>query len=108
MTTSIDYMRRLAEAGIDDLLLLSRETAEHVLTQKRMELVEQISTNNIESMRDLARHVDRDISIVKRDLDILYEAGVIEYETKGQSKRPILSHKNIAVKPIVFNGDVVD
>jgi len=105
---SVEYLRRLSEAGFDDVLVLSRETAEEVLTQKRMELLAALSADDadITSMRDLARRVDRDISIVSRDCDVLYEADVIDYEQEGRSKRPVLAHENVVVEPIVFDGDV--
>lgn len=88
--------------------MLSRDTAEEVLTEKRMELLKELAADDAEisSMRDLARHVDRDISIISRDCDILYEADVIEYEQSGRSKRPVLAHENVVVEPIVFDGDV--
>jgi predicted transcriptional regulator len=104
----VDYLRRLSEGGFDDVLVLSRDTAEEVLTQKRMELLNELAADDAEitSMRDLARRVDRDISIVSRDLDVLFEADVIDYEQSGRSKRPVLAHENVVVEPIVFDGDV--
>lgn len=108
MNQKTKFIRRLAEAGFDDVLLLSRSTAEEVLTEKRMELLNEIATDDLESMRDLGRRVDRDISIVKRDLDILYEAGVVEYEQNGRAKRPVLAHKNVFVKPVVFEGEPME
>jgi predicted transcriptional regulator len=108
MNQKTKFIRRVAEAGFDDVLLLSRSTAEEVLTEKRMELLNEIATDDLESMRDLGRRVDRDISIVKRDLDILYEAGVVEYEQNGRAKRPVLAHKNVFVKPVVFEGEPME
>lgn len=105
-SSNIDYLRRLTQAGFEDVLVLSRETAEEVLTEKRMELLQELSTADVSSMRELAQHVDRDISIVSRDLDVLYEADVIEYEQAGRSKRPVLAHENVMVEPIVFDGEV--
>ena len=105
---SVEYIRRLSEAGFDDVLVLQRDTAEEVLTEKRMELLKELAADDTEitSMRDLARRVDRDISIVSRDLDVLFEADVIDYEQSGRSKRPVLAHENVVVEPIVFDGDV--
>lgn len=105
---SVEYLRRLSQAGFDDVLVLQRDTAEEVLTEKRMELLNELAAddNEITSMRDLGRRVDRDISIVSRDLDVLFEADVIDYEQAGRSKRPVLAHENVVVEPIVFDGDV--
>lgn len=104
---SLTFLRRLAEAGIDDTLILKRETAEQVITEKRMELIEELATDEVESVRDIARRVDRDVSIVSRDLDILFEAGVIDFEEDGRAKRPVLTHENILVQPLVFEGRVL-
>ena len=105
---SVEYLRRLSEAGFNDVLVLQRDTAEEVLTEKRMELLKELAADDAEitSMRDLARRVDRDVSIVSRDCDVLFEADVIGYEQQGRAKRPILAHENVVVEPIVFDGDV--
>ncbi len=104
---SVEYLRSLSEAGFDDVLVLSRDTAEEVLTEKRMELLQELSTAEVSSMRELARQVERDISIVSRDLDVLYEADIIDYEQTGRSKKPILAHENVVIDPLVFDGDVL-
>lgn len=105
---TIDYLRQLEQAGITDATLLRRETAERVLTEKRMELLREIAGGEeITSMRDLARRVDRDISRVSKDLEILSKANIIEYEQKGNSKRPVLKHSNVFVKPVVYEGEVM-
>lgn len=101
----VEYLRRLSEAGFDDALILRRDTAEEVLTEKRMELVAEIANDDVPSMRELARRVDRDISIVSRDLDVLFEASVIDFEQEGRSKRPVLAHENVLVEPVVFEGE---
>lgn len=72
-----------------------------------MELIETIATADIESVRDLARQLDRDVGAVSRDLDLLYEAGVIEFVTDGRAKKPILAHDTVFVEPILFKGDVL-
>lgn len=103
----VAFLRALATAGIDDLLVLRSETAASVLTEKRMKLVEEVSSGQVKSVRDLARRLDRDVSIVSRDLDVLFEAGVIAFEDDGRAKRPVLAHENVLVRPIVFDGEVV-
>lgn len=58
-------------------------------------------------MRDLARRLDRDVSIVSRDLDVLFEAEVVDFEEEGRAKKPVLAHENIFVEPVLFNGQVM-
>lgn len=103
----IRYLKRLAEAGFDDVHTLRRETAERVLTEQRMELIKEISDGDVSSVRELARRVDRNVSIVSRDLDVLFEAGVIDFEKDGRSKQPVLAHENIFVNPVVFQGSAL-
>lgn len=100
----IDYLTRLVAGGFHDVHVIRKSTAEQVLTEKRLELLEEISEGGVSSVRELARQVDRDVSIVSRDLKILSEADVVEFEDHGNSKRPQLAHENILIEPIVFDG----
>lgn len=100
----IEFTKRLVEGGFEDVLVLQRATAERVLTDKRMELVEKVATDEVSSVRDLARQLDRDVSIVSRDLDVLFEAEVLDFEQHGRSKKPVLAHENIFVEPLVLEG----
>lgn len=101
---SIEFLRRLAFVGLDDLVVLRPETAAKVGTEERSRLVREIATEDIESIRDLARRTGRDPSAVSRDLALLKESNVIEFVKEGRSKRPILAHENIFVAPLVFEG----
>lgn len=103
----IQYLKGIHKAGFDDVHTLRRDTAERVLTDARTELVEEIATGNVESVRDLARRTNRNVSIVSRDLAKLVKAGIVEYEEDGSKKRPVLAHRNVFVKPVVFEGDVL-
>jgi predicted transcriptional regulator len=103
----VAYTRWLAESGQEDVLSLRRETAERVLTEKRMEIVEELAEREPTSVRDLARRLDRDVSIVSRDLDVLFEAAVVEFEQDGRAKRPVLAHENVFVEPVLFNGNTM-
>lgn len=103
----VTFLRRLTEAGIDDVLILNRGTAEDVLTEKRLEIVDAITTTDIESVRSLSRHLGRDVSIVSRDLDVLFEAGIIDFEEEGRAKRPVIAHETIMIEPLVFEDSVL-
>jgi predicted transcriptional regulator len=50
-----------------------------------------------DSVRDLARRVDRDIKNVSTALNELEELGLIEFETAGRAKRPVVWYDDIAV-----------
>lgn len=102
----VEFIRELSKTDLKDVHVIRRETASRVLTPERERLLDTIAENDISSMRDLARKVDRNVSIVSRDLDVLFEADIIEYEQDGRSKIPQLAHENVLVEPIVFDGDV--
>ncbi|WP_135824957.1 HVO_A0114 family putative DNA-binding protein [Halorussus ruber] len=103
----VQYLKGIHRAGFEDVHTLRRDTAEEILTEARNELIEEIATGNVESVRDLARRTDRNVSIVSRDVKKLVEAGIVEYEHNGSKKRPVLAHKNIFVKPVVFKGSML-
>jgi len=92
--------RALARGGMNDVQVLSHESAARVLTPKRRELVEVLRGETVESVRDLARHVERDKGQVSRDLEILAEHGVVDFEEEGRAKRPYLQHEHVVVEPI--------
>lgn len=106
MTLDIDsrkseYAKRLVRAGYEDFLVLERDTADRVLTERRLEVVDAIRESPPESITALADRLDRDVAAVHRDLDVLVEFDVVDYETDGARKRPILKHRHVFVEPIV-------
>lgn len=92
--------RTLAKGGMEGVQVISHETAEHALTPKRRELLRTLRTEEVDSVRDLARRVDRDKAQVSRDLGILAEHAIISYDDDGQAKRPYIPQEYIFVEPI--------
>lgn len=90
----------LARGGMEGVQVLSFESAERVLTPKRRELIETLRTHDVDSVRELARRVDRDKGQVSRDLGILAEHGVVSYDEQGRAKRPYLVQEHIVVEPV--------
>lgn len=93
--------RALATAGMEGVNVISRKTAHLVLTDRRYELLQTIKHDQPESVRALARMVDRDKGAVSRDLATLCTAGVATYEKNGRAKRPVLAQEHLVVEPIV-------
>jgi predicted transcriptional regulator len=93
--------RSLARGGMEGAQVISWESAKTVLTPKRREIVEVLRQQQVDSVRDLARTLDRDKGQVSRDLADLAEIGVIRYEKNGNAKRPLLTQEHIVVEPIV-------
>lgn len=94
--------RALALGGMEDVHVLSLESAEKILTPKRKEIIRTLrEEEKIASVRELARRLDRDKAQVSRDLQVLAEHAVIHYEVDGRAKAPRLSQEHIVVEPIV-------
>lgn len=96
-----EFARRLASAGYEDFLILEREAAESVLTERRSELLETIVAEDAESITALAERLDRDVSAVHRDLDVLFEYSLIEYDQNGSRKQPRVKHEHVFVEPLL-------
>lgn len=90
----------LGDAGFDDVLVLSAESAERVLTTARRELIEVVASEDVTSQAHLASLLERDPGNVARDVDVLIEAGVLAREREGGSYRPYLTHDTIVVEPL--------
>lgn len=95
------FAKKLAEAGFSDFLILDKEQAEKVLTEKRLELVETIREEEPDSIKELAQLVDRDQAAVHRDLQILREYMVIDVE-EGEAgrKKPRVRRNHIFIEPV--------
>ena len=93
--------RTLARGGMDDVQILSLDEAEEVLTPMRRQIIEALSKERYESVRALARGLDRDKGQVSRDLATLAEHGVVTFETDGRSKSPRLAQERILFERVV-------
>lgn len=100
-TTKTEFMRRLTEAGFSDFIVIDKDTAGSILTERRLELLEIIREGSIDSVTHLAETVERDKAAVSRDLDILFEHDLITYEQDGSRKIPVLKHESVLVEPIL-------
>lgn len=91
---------RRAEAGeVDETIeqdvrfvlnLETYEDIERLMRPSTLGIVEAIVTDHPESIRDVAKEVERDYREVHRNLRELEELGVIEFEETSQRKRPVL------------------
>jgi predicted transcriptional regulator len=96
-----EMARALARGGMEDVQVLSLETAQEVLTPKRYEIVDLLSREDVDSVRALARRLDRDKAQVSRDLQALAEHSIVTYDTDGRSKSPRLVQEHIVVEPLI-------
>ena len=96
-----EMAQALAKGGMTGVHVMSREAAREVITPKRHELLRTLRDEDVESVRDLARRVDRDAGQVSRDLTVLAEQGLVFFEEEGAAKRPRLRHDHVVVEPIL-------
>lgn len=96
---------RAAEAGqrvSDDQPVLnfdSYQTLSRFLSDRNLELLETITTDHPESIREAAGLVDRDYREVHRNLSELHDLGLIRFEggDPGKAKRPVVEYDDIEV-----------
>lgn len=95
-----EFFKKTAEQekGVSTHVIPS-DVARKILTEKRMELINTIREEEINSQRDLSRKVDRNIKSVSTDLEILWKYGVINYIEEDNRKIPELSADKIIVEP---------
>lgn len=91
----------LSKAGFGDVLVLSHEQADSVLTPARRQIIEALSATDVSSVRDLAETLDRDPGNLARDLQVLVAENVVRYVEQGRAKRPELIHDTIVSEPII-------
>lgn len=96
-----EMARALARGGMQNVQVISLESAEKILTPKRKEIIRTLREEDVASVRELARRLDRDKGQVSRDLQILAEHAVVHYETDGRSKAPRLTQEHIVIEPVV-------
>jgi len=64
-------------------------------TRKRLELVKSIMDEEPNSIRELAKRVDRNIKNVFEDLQLLNNLKIIEFINEGRCKKPVIKKRTI-------------
>ncbi len=70
----------------------------NIFTEKRLALIEKIQEHSPDSIRDLARTIDRGLREVHEDLKLLEEYEIVQFVTDGRAKRPIVPYDRIDIK----------
>ena len=101
-----EFATDLNARGYTNVLVLRRENGRDVLTDSRLELIEHLERHGdeVESVSQLARELERDKGAVSKDLRRLAELDIIEYEGDGdgEAKRPLLKHRHVVIEPVVY------
>ncbi len=95
------FTEALTQNGFPDTLVLSRERANDVFHERRLELIDYLCEHKPRSVRALADELSYDKGVVSRDLQTLASLDIVEYVEDGRTKAPRLKHAHIAVEPIV-------
>ena len=91
----------LAEHGLTDTLVVSRERAEDLFHDRRLAILDHLADHEPRSVRALAEALDLDKGVVSRDLQRLARIDVVEYVEQGRTKAPRLRHDHVVVEPVV-------
>lgn len=95
-----DFINRVLKRDREETVnIIPKELARELLTPKKLEILETIKEEEVESMRGLSRKLDRDPSIVKKDLDKLWKNGLIDYQEEGNKKKPVRTADKIVIEP---------
>lgn len=86
------------------LSLPSYEELQRLLSPKNVELLETIRTVEPDSIRELARLVERDVSRVHDNVTELARLGVVELVQDGRAKRPVVGYDHIEVEVPIGPG----
>ena len=79
-------------------LILEPEEFKQIFTEKKREILNKLYLEDYDSISDLVEDLDRNYSIVNRDLAMLEDIGVVEMEDEGSRKKPVLVDTNIRVE----------
>lgn len=104
----VERRRQVAEAldggAFGEVLVVSQESADRVLTPARREIIDALAAHDVDSQRALAECLDRDPGNVKRDLAVLIDEGVVAREKQGRSYRPYLKYDTVVAEPAPTAG----
>jgi predicted transcriptional regulator len=78
-----------------------------LLTDRRVEVMRTIMSQNPVSITDLADQLDRNYSDVHSDVEMLANHHIVYFDTEGQRKRPVIPYDRIRLD-VEVAADVTD
>jgi len=75
-----------------------RTRLRELLTDRRMELLEEVMEHPPESIRELASRLDRDVHDVHDDLYLLAEHDIVHFEEDGRAKKPYVPYDTVRIE----------
>lgn len=96
-TAALDEAVATREGNPSVLAFETPRQALRLLSDARFKLLEAIRAEKPESIRELARLVERDVSVVHDDLELLADHGIVEFHHEGRNKRPTVAYEEIRI-----------
>lgn len=75
-----------------------RSQLRELLTDRRMEIVEEVMERPPESIRGLADRLDRDVSDVHDDLHLLADYRIVHFADDGRAKKPYIPYETVRLE----------
>lgn len=100
IATAEAYEQGAAETGADAeavVTFASVDQLRKVLTDRRIELVEDLMAAPAESITQLAERVDRTYSVVHDDVDVLVAAGIVKRREDGTATRLFVPYESVEI-----------
>lgn len=95
------FSEALTQHGFPDTLVLTRERAEDIFHDRRLEILDYLTKHEPHSVRALADDLGYDKGVISRDLQKLAGIDVVEYVEQGRAKAPRLKHNHVVIEPVV-------
>ncbi len=96
-----EFADALAREGYADVLVLPREDAAELVTDRRLAILDYLREHDPDSVSALADALGYDVGDISRDLDVLARYDVTERVTEGRRKVPRLEHDHVVLEPLV-------
>lgn len=74
-----------------------KEELSNIFTKEKIRLMKALYSENVFSIGDLAKYLERDISAVYRDLKMLKKHNLVVLEKDGRKVHPKLKNKEITI-----------
>lgn len=102
-----DAIEQLDSDGPADEAVRSLEQIADIrslLTERRVEVMRTIMSQNPVSITDLADQLDRNYSDVHSDVEVLANHHIVYFDTEGQRKRPVIPYERIRLDVEIAAG----
>lgn len=89
------------EAGEDVPHVVNFQDAsrlQRILTPRRLELIERLMDESVDSIRELAGRLDRDVRQVHDDVKLLSEYRIVHFSEEGRAKRPYVPYQTVKIE----------